>query len=206
MSTPSSSSNSKTQVALILGIPVVVVLFSSLIFFLARNGVINLGTVNHGTLIQPPVQLGDLQPRRLDGGEFLFNQPESKWVFMVVGGRDCTGACERMLYLTRQTHTALGKKVRQVERLYLATEGPVSAPLRDFIEAEHSDLTIVNVDGAEFAEAFAHLKVNPLDKQTFYVVDPLGWVMMRYRAGNTDQDALNALGKDILKDMKRLVR
>lgn len=206
MTTSSSSSNSKTQVALILGIPVVVVLFSSLVFFLARNDVINLGTVNKGKLIQPPVQLGDLQPRRLDGGEFLFNQPDSKWVFMVVGGRDCTGACERMLYLTRQTHVALGKKSPQVERVYLATNGPVSAPLRDYIEAEHDDLTILNVDGAKFAEAFAELKVNPLDRQTFYVIDPMGWVMMRYRAGNTDQDALNALGKDVLKDMKRLVR
>ena len=201
-----ANSNSKKQLGLILSIPVVVVLFSSILFFLAKENVINFGTVNQGTLIRPPVQLGELHPVRNDGGEFLFDLPESKWVYIIVGGRQCRDACERMLYLTRQTRIALGKKTDRVERVYLALDGPVSASLRDFIESEHDDLTILQADGNAFLKAFEGMEINPRDPQVFYVVDPLGWAMMYYRAADTNQQTLTALGKDVLKDMKRLLK
>lgn len=199
-------STSKKQVALILAIPVLVIAISSVMFLLAQKRVLDFGTVNRGQLIQPPVQLSELRPTRADGGEFLFDTAESRWVFMVVGGRDCSGACERMLYLTRQTHVALGKKTDRVERIYLATEGPLSPSLRDFLEAEHSDMTVASVDGSEFVEAFAKLPTSPLDERSFYVVDPMGWVMMVYRAEDTSTDTLTTLGKDVLKDMRRLLK
>ncbi len=204
--TSEQSSASKKQVTLILAIPVVVILLSSLLFVLAQKNVLNFGTVNRGSLIQPPVALPELKPTRLDGSEYLFDTPDSRWLFMVVGGRDCRGDCERMLYLTRQTHVALGKKTARVERIYLATEGALSPQLRDFIEAEHSDMTVVYVDGSDFVGAFQHLPHSPLDERSFYVVDPLGWVMMAYRAVDTETDTLTALGKDVLKDMRRLLK
>lgn len=204
--TSEASSASKKQVALILAIPVVVILLSSLLFMLAQRNVLDFGTVNRGALIRPPVQMSSLHPQRADGSEFLFNQPESKWVYLVVGDRHCQGACERMLYLTRQTHIALGKKTNRVERIYLATDGPISPRLRDVLDAEHEDLTVLTVDGQAFVEALKHLPSSPLDPQSFYVVDPKGWIMMNYRAEDTETATLSALGKDILKDMKRLLK
>lgn len=204
--TSEASSGSKKQVALILAIPVVVILLSSLLFMLAQRNVLDFGTVNRGALIRPPVQLSSLHPQRIDGSEYLFNQPESKWVYMVVGGKTCEGACERMLYLTRQTHVALGKKTNRVERIYLATDGPITPTLRDFLDAEHEDITVLNVDGSQFVSALKHLPTSPLDPLSFYVVDPKGWVMMTYRAEDTETDTLTTLGKDILKDMKRLLK
>ncbi|WP_372860936.1 hypothetical protein [Spongiibacter sp.] len=204
--TSEQSSASRKQVTLILAIPIVVIALSSLLFVLAQKNVLNFGTVNRGSLIQPPVQLGELKPARLDGSEFMFDTPESLWLFMVVGGRDCRDACERMLYLTRQTHVALGKKMGRVERIYLATDGPLSPQLRDFIEAEHSDMTVVYADGSDFVGAFQQLPSSPLDARSFYIVDPLGWVMMVYRAADTETDTLTTLGKDVLKDMRRLLK
>ena len=199
-------SGSKKQVALILAIPVLVIAVSSVMFLLAQKRVLDFGTVNRGSLIQPPVQLSELTPTCVDGSEYLFDTAESRWVFMVVGGRECQGACERMLYLTRQTHVALGKNTDRVERVYLATEGSLSPQLRDFIEQEHSDITVVNVDGSRFLKAFSALPTSPLDKHSFYVVDPLGWVMMVYRAEDTTTETLTTLGKDVLKDMRRLLK
>ncbi|GAB3370293.1 hypothetical protein NCG89_09520 [Spongiibacter taiwanensis] len=197
---------SKKQVALILAIPVLVVVLSSILFLMAKENVINFGTVNRGTLIRPPVPLPELQLSRNDGSEFMFDLPDSRWLFVVVGGTDCRGACEKMLYLTRQTHIALGKKTNRVERVYLALDGTVSPSLRDFLEREHEDMTILYAPASPFLKAFEHLEINPRDPRAFYVVDPLGWAMMYYRAANTDQLELAALGKDVLKDMKRLLK
>ncbi|WP_269618958.1 hypothetical protein [Zhongshania sp. BJYM1] len=196
----------KRLLSLILGIPIVVILLSSAVYYLAKENIINFRTVNRGTLIIPPMQLGDLHPMRMDGGEFLFDRAESKWVFMVVGGRECVDACERMLYLTRQTHTALGKKMDRVERIYLAIDGPLSPTLRDFVEAEHDDMTVLYASGSEFLTGLKSLEIDPFDPHAFYVVDPMGWVMMYYRAGDTEQHTLTTLGKDVLKDMGRLIK
>lgn len=206
MTTSIDPKRGKRLLSLILGIPIAVILLSSAVFYLAKEDIINFTTVNRGTLIKPPMQLGDLHPQRLDGGEFLFDRAESRWVFMVVGGRECIDACERMLYLTRQTHTALGKKVGRVERVYLAVDGPLTAKLRDFIDAEHSDLSVLYADGSAFLNELKTLEIDPLDSHAFYVVDPMGWVMMYYRSGDTEQYTLTSLGKDVLKDMGRLIK
>ncbi|CAA0111255.1 hypothetical protein [Zhongshania aliphaticivorans] len=206
MTTAADPKRGKRLLSLILGIPIVVILLSSAVYYLAKENIINFRTVNRGTLIDPPVQLGELHPQRSDGGEFLFNRAESRWVYMVVGGQDCVDACERMLYLTRQTHTALGKKMDRVERIYLAVDGPLSPKLRDFIEAEHSDINVLYADGTPFLSKLKNLEINPFDSRAFYVVDPMGWVMMYYRAGDTEQQTLTTLGKDVLKDMGRLIK
>lgn len=206
MTDSANTAASKKQLVLILSIPIVVVLLSTLLFFLARENIINFGTVNQGNLIRPPVQLSELEPQRQDGSQFLFDLPESRWVFMVVGDQYCRNACERMLYLSRQTRIALGKKTNRVERVYLALEGQISAPLRDFLEDEHDDITVLYADATDFARNMSALDINPRDPQSFYVVDPLGWIMMVYRAEDTSQATLSALGKDVLKDMKRLLQ
>tara|TARA_R110001583_G_scaffold16518_6_gene67616 strand:+ start:3447 stop:4067 length:621 start_codon:yes stop_codon:yes gene_type:complete len=206
MTLPSETKRSKKLLTIILTIPIAVILLSSAVFYLAKQDIISFTTVNRGVLINPPMQLGDLHPALRDGSEFLFNRAESRWVFMVVGGRDCRGACERMLYLTRQTHTAMGKKVDRVERIYLATDGPLSPQLRDFLEAEHSDMTVLQVDGSVFLRNLKNLDINPFDSSTFYIVDPMGWVMMYYRAADMEQLTLTSLGKDVLKDMGRLIK
>lgn len=206
MSETQANTGSKKQVALIMAIPIIVVVFSSLLFFLAKENVINFGTVNRGNLIRPPVQMADLSPQRNDGSSFMFDLPDSKWVYMVVGGQSCRENCKHMLYLTRQTRIALGKKTDRVERVYLALDGPISPSFRDFLEAEHSDVTVLYAQGGDFVSAMRDLESNPRDRQSFYVVDPLGWIMMVYRAEDTGQESLAALGKDILKDMKRLLK
>ncbi len=62
MSTEVNAQN-KRQLALILAIPVLVVGLSSLYFFLAQKQLINVGTVNLGTLIQPPLEMPKLAPK-----------------------------------------------------------------------------------------------------------------------------------------------
>ncbi|MBD2857559.1 hypothetical protein IB286_00970 [Spongiibacter sp. KMU-158] len=205
MNTEVNASN-KRQLTLILAIPVLVVAFSSVMFFLAQKNIISLGNINRGVLVQPPAELPLLKLKREDGSEFLFNLAESKWVYMVAGGQTCVAECERMLYLTRQTHIALGKKTNRVERVYLALDGQISDELKEELKVAHSDISVLYAERAAFLNSLPQLDINPEAANVFYVVDPRGWLMMYYQAEDTELMTLTSLGKDILKDMKRLLR
>lgn len=201
-----SNSSAKLIFGLIVGIPVLVIGASSLLYFLADRGVVDMGTVNRGQLIDPPVQIAEIDPVRAGGEPLLFNQPDSQWNFLVVGDRDCAGACERMLYLTRQTHIALGKKMNRVGRIYLNVDGGGNRAFSALMEAEHGDMVSAHADAQDWKALLAQRDLRPLAPNQFFVVDPKGWVMMVYTAESLDEEAINALGKDVLKDMKRLLR
>lgn len=202
MSNPDNSS-SKVIFSLIIGIPLLVIAFSSLLYQMANRDVISLGTVNNGTLIQPPLDIAKLDPRHRNDETVQFNQPDSLWQFVVVGDGYCEQACEAMLYLTRQTHTALGKKMNRVGRMYLNTSPAYSAELDQLLINEHEKLTSVFIDD----EAYRNSRL-PLSDEArgFYVVDPKGWVMMFYELPDLEQETLTSTGKLIIKDMKRLLR
>ena len=203
---PQKSSNGKLILAAMLLLPIVVILASTLLFKAAETGSVSLGTVNRGMLIDPPVNIEEVNPVLSNGEPLKFNLPESKWVFLSVGGADCLGDCETMVYLTRQTHTALGKKTPRVERIYLSSEGPLSEKLAAHIAAEHERLRTGTVDAAAFENLMSQVEGDALSPRRFYLVDPRGWIMMRYDAESMDDDSINALGKDVLKDMKRLLK
>lgn len=200
----SEHNSSKLILSLIVGIPLLVIAFSSVLYQLANRDVIELGTVNNGTLIQPPVAIADLQPQHRNGEAVEFNLADSLWQFVVVGDADCDQHCEAMLYLTRQTHTALGKKMNRVGRMYLNLSEDYSGALDKLLIDEHEKLTSAFVD----PRAYQQLKQLVLEDEAmgFYVVDPKGWIMMVYRLPNLEQDTLTSAGKLVIKDMKRLLR
>lgn len=203
MSKPETNS-SKLIFSLIIGIPLLVIAFSTLLYQLANRDVINLGTVNNGKLIQPPVAIAELQASHRNGEAVEFNTADSLWQFVVVGDGYCEQNCEAMLYLTRQTHTALGKKMNRVGRMYLNLDSSYSGALDSLLIDEHEKLTPV------FANASAYKQYQQLElddeAQGFYVVDPKGWIMMVYQLPDLDQETLTSTGKLVIKDMKRLLR
>lgn len=192
--------------SLMLGLPVVVILASTMLYFMAERGDIDLGTVNRGELISPPLAFADQKPQMISGGDYLFDQADSKWVFLVVGGADCTGSCERMLYLTRQTHTALGKKGPRIERTYLSLDGKLSPALSEFLAAEHSSMKQVSMSREAFYGLFKGRDIDVASAAQFFVIDPRGWLMMRYPVSDLSDAAISDKGKEIIKDMKRLLR
>ena len=176
MSNPENSSP-KLVLSLIIGIPLLVIALSSVVYQMANREMIALGTVNNGTLIQPPLDITSLEPRHRNGEAVAFNQQDSLWQFVVVGDGYCENTCEAMLYLTRQTHTALGKKMGRVSRMYLNTSSDYSPAFEKLLIDEHEKLTSAFVD----AEAYRQSGLPLADEaRGFYVVDPKGWVMMFY--------------------------
>ncbi len=188
---------------LIVGIPLAVILFSSGLYFLADGRVVDLGTVNRGELITPARELAGIELRDAKGEALqLFRLAESKWLYAVVALNHCGENCERMIYLTRQTHTALGKRSPRVARILIQDEA--SPPLPASLLEKYPDLTVVRASGAAINKLLGDATLG--SDPGFYVVDPLGWLMMKYKIDDLEQATLNQLGKDVLKDMRRLLR
>lgn len=189
----------------IVAIPVVIILFSSLLYYLADNKIIDLGTVNHGELMSPPVQFSEIEMNHLDGGQFDYAKPDPKWAFVVIGDRYCQGACEKMLYLSRQTNVALAKKMNQLRRIYITTDDVISDDLKQLMAKDYPHVTVATTKEQDIKKLFKGTNVDAFKDNRFFVVDQRGWIMMHYTAEDLNQDALNTLGKKIVKDMKRLL-
>ena len=201
------SGGGKGIFALILGIPVLVILTSSLLYWMADQDVVELGTVNHGNLIQPPRPMMDETLTTPDGEVLdIFDQPDSRWTFMVVGGDRCEAECERMLYLSRQTHVAMGKKMPRIQRMYLSTSDTLSPELADQLATDHDDMRIAHIDEQAWQSLIEGVDFEFPASRRFYVIDPYGWLMMSQGVPDTELSTLTEYGKKVLKDMKRLLK
>ena len=190
----------------IVGIPVVIFALSTGLYFLVQSKVIELGTVNNGELILPPLRFTDMPLMTVDDERFDYSQPEAKWAFVVIGDSRCEGECERMLYIARQSIIALAKKMNRVRLVYLTRSGTVDDSLQQRIDREYHGIDVVTVKDEALTQLFEGTKQQPFQPRSFFVVDPNGWLMMSYQVENTQQETLNTLGKAIIRDMKRLIK
>ena len=195
----------RMALVLIFAIPVLVILASTLLYYLADSRVVNLGAVNRGQLITPPIEISGFGLLDSSGQPLDYSQPEPRWTYMMFGGARCEGTCERILYLTGQTHKLLGKKINQVQRMYVSVDGEVDASLQQLIDQQQQGLHLAYADGETVKNLLAGLDVDPLADESFFLVDPRGWVMMYYVASDSEPLTLSNLSKDMIKDIKRLI-
>ncbi|WP_250656104.1 hypothetical protein [Alkalimarinus coralli] len=180
------------------------------------------GSTNHGELIWPPVSIAQLNATDSQGQplvrHFSLDEPgarplkwdllttnadkdvvESKWVLMVMGADECNKPCQAALYTVRQVNIALGKEADRVTRV-LASNVDLSSPSAD-IAGQYPLLSFANMDTASlhrFSRELPNNLTKAANEWNIWVVDPLGNVILRYEAERH--------GKDILKDMKRLLK
>ncbi|MFV0277896.1 MAG: hypothetical protein ACK5HY_12010, partial [Parahaliea sp.] len=202
--------------ALIAGIPVTVILVASWLWYFVARGDIDilgtLGTANRGTLVQPPRQLaGQDWLQYQDGTGFVFGDLERKWTFVVPSfGATCDEHCEHLLYLTRQIHLAMGKEYNRIQRFYvsdvplsgsrlavaeLSDGNDLPADFAGYLQREHGQLLPLRASAPVLASLFAEHVQAP---DTWYLVDPAGWVMMSYDS--------SVSYKEVIADLKFLLK
>ena len=204
---PTAKSPHTNRIALVLifAIPVAVILGSTALYYLADSKVVDLGTANRGQLITPPVKIDALHLRDNSDQPLDYSQPEPRWSYLILGGARCEGMCERMLFLTGQTHKLMGKNINKVQRIYVGLGGNVDESLQQVITEQGKSLKLAYADKEAVAKALSNLAINPLADNLVFLVDPRGWVMMYYVAENSRQLTLSQLSKDMIKDIKRLI-
>lgn len=203
---------------LIGGIPVAMMLSASLLWWGVQTGYVDvlgqIGTANHGELITPPRSADGITFQRDGVADLLWRDLPPKWRMVIVQrGQTCDEACQLQLYQTRQIHIALGKDFSRVGRVVMSDTSsaevevlPVTGPdkqpqvqsamaFAEWVALEHKGLTTLTL---------AESALDTLSPETlhtpgqWYLVDPAGWIMMRF-TGDLHY-------KDVISDLRFLLK
>jgi hypothetical protein len=162
--------------------------------YLGEHGV--GATTNNGTLISPARPL-DLQGAFTANGDPLEQEDfAGRWLYVVYGNNGCDQACQQQLYVTRQTRVAVNKDTPRVRRL-LVLDGAPDESLAAMLAAEHKDLLVAVTVKDELRRTFQGESFDTRGGQ-FFLVDPLGNLMMFYQA--------DAEPRGVLRDLQKLLK
>lgn len=200
--TSTKSKNNRLTFLLIAGIPVVVILAASWLWFYVASGKLDLvdmlGTANRGTLLSPPVAIEELQLEDAAGEAYRQYQLEpALWRIMIPGRASCDAQCLSTLHYTRQIHTAMGKYRMRIERVFLGLDMNGSELQSVELAAQYPQMKLLYTATSIF-EGVLGAGASGAETPAYYVVDPNGWIVLAYAA--------NADGKDLMADLKFLLK
>lgn len=149
------------------------------------------GTLNHGTLVQPVRSPGAAGLASADGGRLAPAAMSGRWTIVHLQDAACGERCIEALERTGQVQRALGEDMNRVQRLLVFAaaahaRGIETPPGLGLAVADGEWLRHFRFDGAA---AFV---------PGIYLVDPQGYVMMRYPP-DVEQ-------RGLLADLERLLK
>ena len=166
-----------------------------LVFFTdyARDG----EGAEHGSLIQPARQLDDIQLIRVNESSEELVSLYGEWSLLFFMDGACEETCAKTLYRIRQIRLATGKNMHRIQRIAIISEGEESA-FTDYLSenfpgqhyAHRNDLS------KDFIRQFQDQNIN--DRMAIFLIDPRGFLMMRY---SSDIEP-----SGIIRDLSRLIR
>lgn len=153
---------------------------------------------NHGELIQPPQALPESGLSHADGSPLPTEALRRKWTLVLVSRTPCDNVCQQDLHQMRQVQVALNKEMLRLRRVLIGSSVNALAadPVLPELRRSYPDLLIA-APNADPQGALWRSAIDGTDYR-FYVIDPLGNVMMRY----TDKSDMAGM----LKDLERLLK
>ena len=148
------------------------------------------GGASYGELIRPPQAVTTTLFLRAGGGEFGFSQLRGRWVIVASDSGACPDSCTAKLTLMRQLRLMLGRNAGRLERVFVADDTVPLAP--EVLAPYEGTVAITPPPGTALPLA----PVN--DRAHYYLVDPLGNVMMRFPA--------DAEPRRMFRDLERLLK
>ncbi|SET85615.1 hypothetical protein [Thalassotalea agarivorans] len=121
---------------------------------------------------------------------FSNDKTDEKWLLLVKVDQQCGDYCASYMQTIENTYTALGKEMPRTVPVALVGDqdtGAFTATPKWYMATKQADKTAL------------------FQSDYVYVVDPLGRVIMRHHIP-TNSEALPAMGKAILADMKKLLK
>jgi hypothetical protein len=140
------------------------------------------GMKNNGELLQPPVDLRTRIPKLADGGDYRWNPAARTWRIVLAPPAGCTDACTTLAQDIDIVWKLMGRNADQVDVLWLCAEPGCSAPapLRD-----DPALRLLRPDPALRAALprVDAASAGGVQGMPVYVIDPNGFVILRYAPG-----------------------
>ena len=156
----------------------------------------------NGELIDPVRALPPVMASE-DGSEQLVDLRSLKgqWLLVSVDSGACNAACQEKLYIQRQLIVSLGKEQDRVDWVWLVSD---QSPIAPEIKPGLAKATVLRVSEKEIAQwlsgsSSASVSASELEfTRYFYLVDPMGQLMERFKAG-ADRDSAMKIKKDLEK-------
>jgi cytochrome oxidase Cu insertion factor (SCO1/SenC/PrrC family) len=126
---------------------------------------------NHGVLLQPIISLPEVAP-----DSPLYERIDGYWVLLYANPAACDDACEFSLYTLRQSRLMLGKEMDRLVRVFLHGD---TAPDTVLHADEHEGL--ITLQDGNLEELLYNKKPRDLDAGGYYLIDPLGNLVMYFR-------------------------
>ncbi|HYG08220.1 MAG TPA: hypothetical protein VD865_17660 [Stenotrophomonas sp.] len=147
------------------------------------------GQRNHGELLSPPVDLRAMAPLQADGARYVWRPGERIWRVVLAPPAQCAPACLALARDLDKVWQLFGHDADKVEILWIGTP-PAGLPSMPALRVLQADPALRNaLPGVDDARG------TPV-----YVIDPNGFVILRYAPGF---DA-GGLRQDLAKLLKLL--
>jgi len=176
--TPNPPQARRNRTALVV---VVVLFFGSMLGagILRFSGWQPQGSRSHGTLVDPPLDLRELAPSLAGGGSYEWNPGARTWRILLAPPAGCGERCARAAVDYDKVWRLMGRRADRVDILWLCTDAEcvVPAPLgqdRSLRRLAADPDWRARLPGVDEASA---------DGFPVYLVDPNGFLMMRYPPG-----------------------
>ncbi|MBF6025249.1 hypothetical protein [Lysobacter niastensis] len=135
------------------------------------------GMKNHGELLQPPGDLREVAPLQVDGAAYPWNPAERTWRIALAPPADCGAQCAKLAHDIDTVWQLFGKDASDVDVLWICPQAscdlPPGAP-------RPSTLHVLRGNPALRA---ALPRVDDPRGVPVYVIDPYGFVILRYPPG-----------------------
>ena len=178
---------------IIFGTPFLVISLSTFWYY---AGLGPKATVNYGTMIDPPLDLGSLE-LELNYQPLNIDSMERKWMIIHFLEDRCNEDCLEAFYFSRQINTAIGREKDRVKRFYVASS-KTQEKVKKLFQSE-KNLTAISAKNLNLLrQKMTEAGINPFIQPGFLLADPLGNIILSYQ-GDIDP-------KKILSDIKKLLR
>lgn len=142
-------------------------------------------TGNYGELIQPPREVPDMPLTSANGNALRFADLKGRWSLVYASPGKCEATCLKRLYYMRQIHTAFAKELDRIQEVLITLDAAPDAGLAEKIKDYPRVKTISGPQAslAIFADKLRGATGKNEDLTgRIYIIDPQGFVMMRYPA------------------------
>ena len=155
-------------------------------------------TTNNGQLLDPIYTLQAFEQRTRDGKPFSGKDLEKVWTFVHLVDGECDEVCSRLLYNTRQIRIGQGKNIDRVQRVtVIGKAGETESNAKMW--QSHPDMTFVMAaEGGLGEQIRRETSKDKFPANSFFLVDPLGNVMMQFPP--------DLPPKKVGKDLKKLLK
>lgn len=131
------------------------------------------GTKAYGTLVDPPRQVDSVPVTLAAGDKLVWRNPQWQWTLLALPGANCARHCQTALADLVRMRATLGRNAGRLRLVYL---GPA-------LPAEAAAALAPLQAGTDDSNAFADLRAKGDDALALALVDPGGYLMMRYAEG-----------------------